>query len=320
VSGVPLGRLAAFGGVALSSFVGGLLIGRRKRMPLLRRDENWAIGIYRGPHPLSLAPPPGLANPVLTRREVDDVPARFVADPFMIHRDGRWWMFFEVLNRRSSRGEIGLASSDDGLRWRYQQIVLAEPFHLSYPFVFEWQGQVYLLPECSASHAIRLYRADPFPTRWTETAVLLYGAYRDSTIVSFADRLWLFTSDRADVLRLYHSPDLLGPWQEHPSSPIVYGDPRIARPGGRVLVIDGQVYRFAQSSVPYYGSELRAFALDSLTPTIYHERRLDPAPLLHGSGHGWNARGMHHLDAHQLAPHNWLACVDGFHLELVWTL
>jgi hypothetical protein len=320
VNGATVGRLAAFGGVALAGFAGGLLVGRRKRMPLLRRDEHWSIGIYRGPSPLHLAPPPGLVNPVLTRRDVADVPARGLADPFMIQRDGRWWLFCEVLNRRSGRGEIGLASSDDGLHWRYQRIVLAEPFHLSYPFVFEWQEQVYLLPECNASHAIRLYRADPFPDRWTEVGVLLYGPFRDSTIVSFADRLWMFTADRADVLRLFQAPDLLGPWQEHPASPIVYANPRIARPAGRALVLDGRVHRFAQSGVPYYGSELHAFALDELTATTYREHPLEPSPLLRGSGHGWNARGMHHLDAHQLGPTDWLACVDGFHLELAWTL
>lgn len=54
----------------------------------------------------------------------------------MVCQDGRWYMFFEVMNQDSDRGEIGLALSDDGIHWEYSQIVLVEPFHLSYPHVF----------------------------------------------------------------------------------------------------------------------------------------------------------------------------------------
>ena len=40
-------------------------------------------------------------------------------------------------------GDIGAAvSSDDGITWQHLGIVLDEPWHLSYPFVFSWQDQV----------------------------------------------------------------------------------------------------------------------------------------------------------------------------------
>jgi len=83
---------------------------------------------------------PQITNPVLSRDDVSDVPAAFVADPFMIKVAGRWYMFFEVMNIRSNKGEIGVAVSVNGLSWKYRQIVLDEPFHLSYPYVFDWYG------------------------------------------------------------------------------------------------------------------------------------------------------------------------------------
>ncbi|HEY0729749.1 MAG TPA: hypothetical protein VGD38_16825, partial [Pyrinomonadaceae bacterium] len=83
--------------------------------------------------------------PTLSKQNVTDVPTTFVADPFMIH-DGSWHMFFEVL-LTSDKGEIGLATSDNGLDWTYQQIVLREEFHLSYPYVFKWQDTYYMIPE-----------------------------------------------------------------------------------------------------------------------------------------------------------------------------
>ncbi len=100
----------------------------------------WSIGIYLGKSPFTLSSSESISNPVLTRASVSDVAAEFVADPFMVQRDGLWYMFFEVLNRDAARGQIGLAVSDDGLKWTYQQIVLTEPFHLSYPYLFEWDG------------------------------------------------------------------------------------------------------------------------------------------------------------------------------------
>src|SRR5262245_52459901 len=95
--------------------------------------DEWSIGIYTGRSPLELTPATNLEQPVLTARHVTDVPAAFFADPFMIRVNHVWYMFFEVINRESRKGEIGLATSEDGAKWTYQQIVLAEPYHLSYP-------------------------------------------------------------------------------------------------------------------------------------------------------------------------------------------
>src|ERR1700686_2907713 len=71
------------------------------------RPWKWSIAIYAGESPLRLASAPGASNPVLSAGDVTDVPARFVADPFMLRVDGRWHMFFAVLNNQSNKGEIG---------------------------------------------------------------------------------------------------------------------------------------------------------------------------------------------------------------------
>src|ERR1041385_4993881 len=101
----------------------------------------WSISIYHGDSPFTLEPlQPG---PVLTKDHVTDVPAAFVADPFMLRRDNTFYMFMEVMNAGTRRGEIGLATSDDALSWTYKQIVLSEPYHLSYPYVLDRKSVVY---------------------------------------------------------------------------------------------------------------------------------------------------------------------------------
>ena len=288
----------------------------RSRTPR-KKQQEWSIGIYVGESPLALAAPDDVGNPVLTRHDVSDVAAAFVADPFMLKTDHTWHMFFEVMNQQTGRGEIGLASSDDALRWTYQQIVLFEPFHLSYPYVFEWMGDYYMVPESFEASSIRLYKAERFPTRWSLLATLQSGGvFLDPSIFRFQGTWWMFAETnpdhKYDTLRLYYADDLSGPWHEHSQSPIIEGNPHIARPGGRVLVFDDRVIRFTQDCHPVYGTQVHAVEVTELTRHHYREERLHEQAIVGPSGVGWNAFGMHHIDPHPLKDGRWLACVDGF--------
>jgi hypothetical protein len=278
--------------------------------------ERWSIGIYAGDSPITVGLPENIKNPVLSREDITDVHAGFVADPFMLWTKNTWHLFFEVLNQQTKRGEIGLATSQNAVDWRYQNIVLAEPFHLSYPYVFEWMNEYYMIPECSESGGIRLYKAEQFPTQWAFVGNLLIGpTFLDPSIFRHDDRWWLFTETNPDhqfdTLRLYCADELLGPWIEHPASPIVQGNPHISRPGGRVVRYKGKMIRYAQDCSPEYGIQVRAFEILVLSPEHYQEREVQSEPILAPSGQGWNAAGMHHIDPHEMPDGTWIACVDG---------
>jgi hypothetical protein len=287
---------------------------------LLRNPDlgyRWSIGIYEGPSPCHLSAATAVSNPVLSREEVSDIPAQFVADPFMLDIDGTWHMFFEVMNRTTRRGEIGLATSGDGARWTYQSIVLREPFHLSYPYVFEWDGEYFMVPESYQAGGVRLYRAERFPSGWKLVGVLVEGPYLvDASLFRAADRWWMFVETNADLkcdtLRLYSSSLLEAGWCEHPSSPVVAGNAHVARPAGRVLVDEGRIIRFAQDCDPRYGLSVSAFEVLDLTANTYRERSLTPAPILGAGPSHWNRDGMHHVDAHRRTDGRWTACVDGW--------
>jgi len=282
--------------------------------------EVWSIGIYTGESPLQLAAPRGVRNPILTAADVKDVPAIIVADPFMLRRNQTWYMYFEVLNNRTKRGEIGLATSGDGYSWKYQQIVLAEPFHLSYPYVFEYQNAVYMIPETHQANSVRLYRARRFPADWECIGTLLEGGYlADSSVVRHSGQWWMFVEAgrdfRFDTLRLLYADELIGPWREHPQSPIVAGDPHIARPAGRVIALNDKLIRYAQDDYPTYGQRVWAFEIIELTTRRYKERIVSPSPILEPAKDGWRRLGMHHVDPHETSDGSWLACVDGLGVE-----
>ncbi len=281
-----------------------------------RWQRVWSIGIYAGPSPLALSPE--AHNPVLTAHDVTDVDAYYVADPFLLYAEcadrSAWHMFFEVLIRATRKGVIGHATSSDAKTWQYERVVLDEPFHLAYPQVFLWDGQVYLLPETLDHEAIQLYRATDFPRRFEPVADLIAGRWADPTIFRYQGRWWLLacsTPFENRTLHLFFADDLQGPWLPHIRNPIVADDRHIARPGGRVRLVNGRLIRFAQDCEPRYGSRLRAIEMVALSPTEYLERECVESPVLQPSAGGWNSVGMHHLDANELSDGSWIAAVDG---------
>lgn len=275
--------------------------------------HGWRLGLYCGPSPLALQP--CAANPILTRRDVTDVRAGFVADPFLAPGDPGWCVFFEVYDMRARRGRIALARTPDLRRWSYEGVVLDEPFHMSYPYVFRHAEQWWMVPETEAAASVRLYRAVQFPHRWSFERELLCGLpFRDASVVHDGGRWWLFVETSAnaayDTLRLYGAPALTGPWTQHPASPVVRGDATSARPAGRLVRHDGRLVRFAQDCATAYGTRVRAFAVTDLTERTYAERAL-AGVVVGPTGAGWNADGMHHVDAWPLPDGTWIAAVDG---------
>ena len=272
----------------------------------------WSIGIYVGGSPFELHEPNHISNPVLTGKVVTDMDATYLADPFMVLEGGQFYMFFEVWNRTTAQGDIAYAESKDGEKWDYKKIIIHEPFHLSYPYVFRWEDQYYLIPESHEDLSIRLYRATSFPVKWEFVKRIFHGEhYVDPSIFRYNNLWWLFYSNPLnDALNLYFSGELMGDWKPHPMNPVVKSNKHISRPGGRVLIYDGHPYRFAQDTEPRYGIQVFAFAIVELSKTAYKETIVSEKAILMPSGEGWNAYGMHHVDPH-FSNGKWIAAVDG---------
>mgnify|MGYP001603756187 CR=1 FL=1 len=322
LGGIYIGKLFNFSYISMSFitfvfllciFILGMYAGRTWEAPFITRKNVWSIGIYVGDSPLNLTDCSEINNPVLTAKDVTDIQADFVADPFMIKKDDVWYMFMEVLNTKTQLGNIGLAVSKDGFKWNYKQIVIEEPFHMSYPYVLECDGEYYMIPETSETYSVRLYKADIFPTKWSLAGDILYGrSYKDSTIFRHNDMWWMFTSDRYDFLRLYYADNLMGAWTEHPESPVVRKQSGMARPGGRVVHLNGKIIRYAQEGKPERGFQIKAFEITELSTISYKERHIEGVSMLKADYNSrWISKGGHNIDPHQIDDGRWIACVDG---------
>jgi hypothetical protein len=276
---------------------------------------RWSISVYMGKDPFSLKSVEGLA-PALTGKSVTDFPCDAVADPFLLRRGEHWYLFFEAVNSETRRGEIAYATSHDGMQWIYGGLALREGFHLSYPYVWETNGEVYMVPETRQANSIRLYVAVDFPTKWKCISILRQGPYADSSICFHEGRWWMFTQRGLDELQLLTSERLEDGWSNHPASPLCAGNRIYSRPGGRILNYAGDWYRFAQDGVLSYGNNLRAMRIDRWNAAAFKEHEIADSPILKASLKGWNAMGMHHLDAVEVKDDLWLGVVDGATVSL----
>ena len=195
----------------------------------------------------------------------------FVADPFLFHYKGSNWLFYETVGA-DWKGKIGCFREENG-SWIQQGIVLEQPWHMSYPQVFEEDGHVYMIPEQSASGTVCLYEAKDFPYKWEKCAVLIERPFADATLLRKDGHYYLacYEIPPHECAELWHAPTLFGPWERHPCWNHINQSPRLRRCGGAFLERDGQLYRMAQDCNGGYGKRLFSVPVKTITPTAYEE-------------------------------------------------
>jgi len=240
------------------------------RTPSGRRLEQWQIAYYFSDDGDSSFRAEQLRYLVPPRD-------RFWADPFALEREGRYFIFFEELRYRAPKGRLAAIEVFEDAEPAEAQIVLEQPYHLSYPFVFDWEGALYMIPETGQNQKVELYRCEEFPCRWCLDRVLLDGVNAaDATLWKNPDRWWMFVSiaepgvDNTDELHLYWSKTPFGPWAAHPYNPVI-SDVRCARPAGPLFLRNGELYRPSQDCSMGYGHSVSINRVDLLDESGYRE-------------------------------------------------
>lgn len=210
-------------------------------------------------------------------------PTIIVADPFLFVKNGKLFLFYESKDFFSP-GVIKMTYTEDLKSWAKPVVVLKESFHLSYPWVFEENGKVYMIPETGSDGNIRLYEAaNDELTEFKMVKKLLelpkdkfYRiGYGDSSIYKKDGKYYLMTmlqeEKPVNVLELYVSDLLEGPYLPHPCSPIAR-DNKIGRDAGCWLELGGRLLRFSQDCVHRYGDNVNISEITKLSPMEYEER------------------------------------------------
>jgi hypothetical protein len=272
---------------------------------LFYNTPHWRIGyrFVRGRDVVDLR-----AHPVGGWSVLPDNGLRFYSDPFPVEKDGRTFLFLEDLEHRLNRGVISVVEFDSGGPIGTPRPVLDTGSHLSYPFVFEHGGEMWMVPESCSTASVDLYRAERFPDGWVKQATLVSGVVAsDATLFQHDGRWWMFATVQdgggsySDALHLWSAPALRGPWTPHRRNPVLV-DLATARPGGRVVRRGRKLIRPFQDCRKGYGTALGLAEIIHLDDDRFEQRVetiLRPGPL-------WPGHRLHTLN--RAGP---LECIDG---------
>lgn len=233
---------------------------------------------------------------IFDAKKLNEKGIKFVADPIVKHDDSGYYMFFEAYDSVISKGSIGLATSKDAFSWKYRKIILKEPFHLSFPYVFSENNEYFMIPESSADSSIRLYSSTSLAGEWTFFKTILKGkSFIDNVLVKHNEVFYLFTSTSNCDLLLYYSTRLDSGWKTHPKSPIYSNYCDGARMAGPILMDGKSMIRIAQDDYPYYGNNIRTFIINRLDTLNYSESEINSFPNFKGRNSN-SMNGIHTLN------------------------
>ena len=187
---------------------------------VLFRHQRFSVGIVNS-HWENAALSPAMI--------VDNPRAHFFADPFLIERDGRTICYVEDYSYRLDRGRIA------ALELRDDEVislgpVVEEPCHMSFPYIFEYQDDLFMIPETFEAEEINIYRCTDFPMGWERYGSLMDDIEASDTMVFEHDgRWWMLTNLRPQgcldfysrLYAFYADSPLSEDWAPHPLNPIV---------------------------------------------------------------------------------------------------
>lgn len=237
--------------------------------------DQWQIGYYFADESEDPGRPPAQMRSLVPPKERD------WADPFVVERDGRYFIYFEELLYPGGKARISVIEVFENAEPGAPRPVLERPYHLSYPFIFEWGGELFMMPETGQNRTVELYRCDEFPTRWSFHQVLLEGIHAvDATLWRDRYRWWLFVNiaepgaDPSEELHLYWSNSPMGPWTAHRANPVI-SDARCARGAGPMFMRGGVLYRPSQDCSFTYGHAISINRVVTLNTERYEETPVD---------------------------------------------
>ena len=272
-----------------------------KKLAKLRgRDAHWQVSFVRS----------DWRDAALQQaRPIDNPPGRYLADPFVIRRTGRDYCFVEDFDCATQRGAIS-AYELGAERAERVGIAIDEPFHMSFPFLFEHGGALFMCPETSANRDIRVYRCVDFPLGWKLEKILMSGLSAvDTMLFEHGARWWMLTTidptQSGEICSELHVFSADSPfadhWTPHAKNPVLF-DAACGRNGG--LLVDGNdIFRVSQrQGFDRYGKASQINQIMALNDEVYDERciaRIEPTfkPGLLGTHHLHSRDGITVFDS-----------------------
>ncbi len=214
----------------------------------------------------------------------------FWADPFIVVEKERLYVFFEELDKKTNLGHLSVVELDPDFKIIRKEIILNKEYHLSFPNIFSFQGDYYMIPESSGNNTLSLYKCKNFPHLWQHEMNLFENIklidtiwiYHEGLYWLFANKIEEFETENNEKLYIFYSESLFSTeWVEHPENPVIV-DAKRARNAGQIYKDSGKLYRPSQNCFTSYGSNIMINEIIKLTTTEYIEKPIEPIIPLNG--------------------------------------
>jgi hypothetical protein len=216
-------------------------------------------------------------------KKIKNLPGHFFGDPFVLERNKKHYVFVEDYIKKDSKAVISVIEIDDKDNHNHFTNIIEEDFHLSFPFIFEYENDLFMVPESSENKDIRLYKCLKFPNIWTYCYNLISNIHAADTIIFKKSNLyWLLTTssknnDYSSQLNIFYSDNPLSQsWIPHKNNPVKY-DINNGRNGGLIIDNNGELIRAIQTfdynkyGQNQYGRKINLNSIINISKTDFDE-------------------------------------------------
>ncbi len=241
---------------------------------ILRKHKRWNVAYIKSDwHNANLKKGVRIKNPK----------NHFFADPFVITKNNRTICYLEDYSYKRKRACIAAVELIDEKNYRILGSVIEEPFHMSFPFLFEYKKELYMVPETIKANSIRLYKCVEFPLKWEyQKNIISNVSVADTMIFENNQKWWLLCNmniaglaDHSSTLyAFYNASPLADNWIAHKSNPLIYNS-KIARNAG-ILNVGGKFPIRARQKQDFnaYGKSLTLARITELNQSSFKEEEI----------------------------------------------
>lgn len=207
-------------------------------------------------------------------RVIKPAPGTYEADPFLIEKDGRTFLFFELYDY--NKGVIAYRELFDDLTYTEPKVVIDESTHLSFPCLLKDEQRVFLCPERNLAGELAIYEAKEFPDKWEKIAIVSGGRFDDPVLFKRGNRYYIYATEDGEKIRIFCSDAIDGKWE------LIRGEDEVfSRGAGIPFEHEGKFIRPVQDGTVSYGYGIFFKGVDD--GRMYHRIEPDWYPNLTGT-------------------------------------
>ena len=202
----------------------------------------------------------------------------FQADPFIIEKADKLYVFYEAFSFRNSKGTLRCRILDRELT-EIDDVKL-EGFddlkcHLSFPFLIHINDQLFMIPESSERKEVILFQSVEFPVRWKKIKVLISDTeVTDNVFLTINETCYLLSTTMDNEIIIHSAENIYGQWQR--IAPSLKVSNHHHRGAGAPYLVDNKMYFLTQECTPEtYGKSIYIKELVTLSNTVFDESLIE---------------------------------------------